>query len=175
MWKGNWCRDGLQNGDQMGFRDRLATAHDLPLRERIDGIDVVDPWARGGVALMHRIDPQVAGPAARVGPPPLADGHRAGARPSVMDVVLAIDRAAPQVVDVRGRERSQSSVGGLAVDVVFAPQDAPHGRTRKPFVGRIDGGQQSDIVVCVAARKAMPAGRGELDNPRFGGSAGSAA
>ena len=106
--EGELVQDGLQNGDQMGFRDGLATAHHLPLRHRIDGIDVVQPGAHGGVALMHRVDPQVAGPPARVGPPPLADGHRAGARPGVMDVVFAIDRGASQVVDVRGREGGQS-------------------------------------------------------------------
>ena len=51
----------------MGFGDRLATAHHLPLRDRIDGVDVVEAAPRLGVALMHRVDPQEAGLAARVG------------------------------------------------------------------------------------------------------------
>ena len=48
----------------MGFRDGFLTAHHLPLREGIDGVDVVETLARLGVALMHRVDPQVAGLAA---------------------------------------------------------------------------------------------------------------
>ena len=63
----------------MRFRDRLATAHHLPLRHRIDGIDVVQPWARVGVALMHRVARRFR-PAARVGPPPLANGATARER-----------------------------------------------------------------------------------------------
>ena len=89
----------------MGFRDGLATAHDLPLRERIDGVDVVEPRARRGVALMHRVDPQVAGLAARVGLAPLADAHPTAAGLGVMDVVLTIGRGPPQVVDVGCRDR----------------------------------------------------------------------
>ena len=74
-------------------------------RERIDGVDVVEPRARRGVALMHRVDPQVAGLAARVGLAPLADAHPTAAGLGVMDVVLTIGRGPPQVVDVGCRDR----------------------------------------------------------------------
>ena len=72
--------------------------------------DVVEPRARRGVALMHRVDPQVAGLAARVGLAPLADAHPTAAGLGVMDVVLTIGRGPPQVVDV-GRPRSRLTVG----------------------------------------------------------------
>ncbi len=51
----------------MGFGDGFATAHHLPLRDRAGGIDVVNPLAGVGVALGHGVDPQVAGPPARLG------------------------------------------------------------------------------------------------------------
>ena len=99
------CQGQNGNPGYMGFRDGLATAHDLPLRERIDGVDVVEPRARRGVALMRRVDPQVAGLAARVGLAPLADAHPTAAGLGVMDVVLTIGRGPPHVVDVGCRDR----------------------------------------------------------------------
>ena len=107
----------------------MATAHHLPLRDR--------------VALVHRVDPQPAGPAARIGLAPLANAHRRGARLGVMHVVFAISPGAPQVVDVGSRDRGQSLIVGLAVDLEFALQNTTHGRAREAFVRRVDGGQRA--------------------------------
>ncbi len=41
----------------MGLRDGFPTPHHLPLREGIDGVDVVEAALRLGVALVHRVDP----------------------------------------------------------------------------------------------------------------------
>ena len=82
----------------------FATAHDLPLRDRAGGIDVVDPLAGVGVALGHGVDPQVAGLAALLGLAPLTNAHPGGAGLGVMDVVLTIGPRAPQVVDLGGPE-----------------------------------------------------------------------
>ena len=79
----------------MGLGDGFAAAHDLPLRDRVDGIDVVNPLAGAAVALVHRVDPQVARLAARLGLAALADAHRRGAGLGVMDTVFSIGPGAP--------------------------------------------------------------------------------
>jgi hypothetical protein len=49
---------------------------DLSLcRQKVDGIDVVHAFASLPVALMHGVHAQVPGPAVRLWPSPLADGH----------------------------------------------------------------------------------------------------
>ena len=150
----------------MGLGDGLATAHDLPLRDRIDGVDVIETLAGLGVALMHRVDAQIAGPAAWVGPSALADRHRTGTGLGDVQMVPAVARGAPQIVDVGGRDRGQPLILPLAVDPVLALEDMAHRRPGKPFVSGIDGGQQGDIVGAVAARKAMATtGRRGLHGP----------
>ena len=79
----------------MGLGDSFAAARDLPLRDRVDGIDVVNALARGVVALVHGVDPQVAGLAVRLGLAALADAHRRGAGLGVMDTVFSIGPGAP--------------------------------------------------------------------------------
>ena len=103
----------------MGLGDGFATAHHLPLRDRVDGVDVIQPLAGFGVALVHGVDPQVTGPTARIGLAPLADAHRRGASFGVVHVVFAIGAGAPQVVDVGGRDGGQSLIVGLVVDLEF--------------------------------------------------------
>src|SRR5438132_7808274 len=70
---------GAQHGFQPGFADALGGGHDLPLRDLIHRVDVVDALAGGRIALVHGVDPQVAGlaladrdSAARRWPPPWA-------------------------------------------------------------------------------------------------------
>ena len=79
--------------------------------------------------------------------------------------MTAVGRGLPQIVDMRGRDRGQPRVLAAAVDVVLAPQDAAHRRSRQPLVGGIGGRQQGDVLGRVAAREAMPARHGRLDLP----------
>ncbi len=161
---GELMQDGLQNRYEMGLGDGFATAHILPLRDRVDGIDVINSLPRAAVALVHGVDPQEARPAARLGLAPLADRHCRGTGLGVMDTLFAIDPGAPQVVDMRGRDRGQSFVIGLTMDLEFALQDAAYGRSREAFVGAIGGGQQKDIVVCVALRESIAPRGSRLDH-----------
>ena len=140
-------------------KNRYTTAHDLPLRHRVDGIDVIKTLAFRGVALVHGVDPQVAGLAAWIGRAALADVHRRGAGLGVMEALFSIRPAAPQVVDVRGRDGGQSFVWGQAMDLEFALQYAAHGRGGEAFVGAIDFGQQLDIAGPVTDREAVAAAR----------------
>ena len=101
--------------------------------------------------------------AARIGLAALADAHRRGARLGVMDMVFAIGPGAPQVVDMRGRDRGQSFVLGLAMDLEFALEDAAHGRSREAFVSGIGLGQQLDIGGRITVWEAVAPRGSRLD------------
>ena len=58
--KGNWCSIAFQHRHQEPLAD-LADATDyLPLRHRVDGVDVVHPFLLAPVALVNRVHPQEA-------------------------------------------------------------------------------------------------------------------
>ena len=81
----------------------------------------------------------------------------------VMDMVFAIGPGAPQVVDMRGRDRGQSFVLGLAMDLEFALEDAAHGRSREAFVSGIGLGQQLDIGGRITVWEAVAPRGSRLD------------
>ncbi len=62
-WK--LAQHGLEHGLQVGFRDARRRTGYLPLRDLIDGVDVIDALGSGAtsrlIALMHRIQAQIAG------------------------------------------------------------------------------------------------------------------
>ena len=47
---GKLAQHGFQHGFQPGFADALGGGHDLPLRDLIEGVDVVEALAGGGIA-----------------------------------------------------------------------------------------------------------------------------
>ena len=49
--------------NQMSLRDGLHATHHLPLRDRVDGVDVEQPGFAVVVALEHGVHPQIAAPA----------------------------------------------------------------------------------------------------------------
>src|SRR6266481_4577985 len=49
--------------NQMSLRDGLHATHHLPLRDRVDGVDVEQPGFAVVVALVHGVYPQIAAPA----------------------------------------------------------------------------------------------------------------
>src|ERR1019366_984044 len=65
------------------------------------------PLAPRLIALVHGVDPQIAGLALRIGPPPLANRHRRGLGLDVVQAAFAIARLLPQVVQVGHRDGGQ--------------------------------------------------------------------
>ncbi len=46
--------------NQMSLRDGLHATHHLPLRDRVDGVDVEQPGFAVVVALVHGVHPRIA-------------------------------------------------------------------------------------------------------------------
>ena len=104
------AQDRLQHGQQVTLTDERGCGYNLPLRHLIDGVDMVEPLAFGRVALMHRVDAQIARNPVRRGLAAFADRHLRGPRLLIMQHLLAIAGAAPQVVQMAVRDRRQPGV-----------------------------------------------------------------
>ena len=136
---------------------RGVEAGHLPLRDFIDGIDVIDALgAARRIALMHRVQAQKAGLALRLRLAPLADLHRRGPRLGVVQAPLAITLAMAQVVQMSHRDRGQPRVFAPSVDVKLAFQNASGGRAAQGFMRLVDRDQQLDVGPRVSLRKTPP-------------------
>jgi hypothetical protein len=124
---------------------RGCGSSDLPLRDLIDGVDVIDPFSLGTVALVHRIEAQIAGPSAGFGLAPLTDGHRRGPRFGVVQAPLAVALAAAQVVQMSYGDGCQPRVLLSAVELDLALENAPRGRPAQGLMRLVDRGQQLDV------------------------------
>lgn len=49
----------LQHRNQMPFTDGLRAPHHLPLRHRVDGVEVIYPRLAVVLPLMHGVHPQI--------------------------------------------------------------------------------------------------------------------
>src|SRR5664280_1243293 len=105
----------------------LGLGHDLPLRDLIDGVDVIHTFGPRLIALVHGVDPQIAGLALRIGPPPLANRYRRELGFAVVETAFAVAWLLPQVVQVGHRDRGQPLVFALAVLLIRALQNGPRG------------------------------------------------
>src|ERR1035437_1529678 len=96
-FEGKLMQYGLQHRYQEVLADLAGAAHDLPLRHRIDGIDVVHALGPIPVPLMDRVYAQEPRPTLRVRLAPLSNRNRA--RPCGLEhgSVFAIPGALPQV------------------------------------------------------------------------------
>ncbi len=79
---------------QIGFGDARHRCRNLPLRDLIDGVDVIHALGMFRVALVHRIHPQIARAPSGIGTAALANGHRAGPRLLIVLETLAVARSA---------------------------------------------------------------------------------
>jgi len=104
--EGELLEDDLQQGHQPGLGDARRGQHDFPLRDLIDGVDVVDSLALGAIALMHGVDAQKAGLAVGRRLFALADGDCRGA--CLFKMAQAVARRVAQVVEVAVGELSAS-------------------------------------------------------------------
>jgi hypothetical protein len=74
----------------MLFADPWGTADNLPLRDRVHGINVIHPFFALPIALVDRIHPQVSGSALWVRPTPLPDGDARRGRPGEFGGTLPV-------------------------------------------------------------------------------------
>src|SRR6266496_2329915 len=117
----------LQNRQQVPLADGLHATHDFPLRNRIDGVEVIQSRLTIVVTLMDGIDPQIARPPPGVGFAPLGDCYLSGLRATHSDSAPAIKLRAPQVVDVGNRDPRQPRVLLFAKDRPLPLQNVARG------------------------------------------------
>src|SRR5208337_845778 len=141
---------------QQRYRERRLTYDKTkPTRVSIGERRRPIPQGRPGYLRVDTVH-QIAGPALRIGPPPLADAHPRGLGLVIPQTAFAIALLAAQIVQVGHRDARQPLILRLAVLLVFALQNAPCGRSAERVVGLVDGGQQFDVGPRVALRKAVP-------------------
>jgi len=100
----------------------------MPLRDLLDGVAVEDAFGSRWIALVHGVEPQIAGLTLRIGPPPRSNRPHRGLGFDVMQTAFTIARLLAQVVQVGDRERGQALVFRLAVLPILALHNAPRGR-----------------------------------------------
>ena len=71
--EGELMQHGFQDRNQVAFGNRLDTAHHLPLRDRVDGVDVVQAGMAIEVALMHGVHAEIVRLAAWIGLAPFGN------------------------------------------------------------------------------------------------------
>jgi len=140
----------------MVLRNGFHAAHDLPLRHRIHGIDVVQTRLAVVVSLMHGIDAQISGLALRIRSAPFANRHLPRLRAFDPYPDLAVGRRAAQVVNVGSRDPRQSLILRLAVHCKLPLQNVPYGGPGKILVSGIHGRQQRRVRRAVAPWKFRP-------------------
>ena len=156
----------LQHRHQPGFADVRGRAHHLPLRDLIDGVDVVHTFDSLQIALMHRVHTQVSGPPLRLRRSPLANRHRRRPGRLIHNPAFAVAPALPQPIQVRHRDLRQPLIPPVAEIVEFPLQDLLRRRTAQCLVGLIHARQQFDVSSAVPAGKPMPPIRLWLALPR---------
>src|SRR6185312_7796668 len=127
------------------FADAGDRRYDLPLRDLIDGVDVVHALVARLIALMDGIDTQEPRLSLGIGPAPLANGYLRWSWLRVMQLLLAGLGALAQVVQMGDGNGSQTLVFALAVTLIFPSQNVPGRRPAERFMRFVDSGQQSHI------------------------------
>ena len=86
-----------QHWNQMSLRDGLHATHHLPLRDRVDGVDVEQPGFAVVVALVHGVHPQITPPAAGIRFASLGNAHLPRLRVLRAHALAAVDCRVAQV------------------------------------------------------------------------------
>jgi len=124
----------------------------LPLRDLIDGVDVIDAFSRVRlIALMHRIQTQESGwPVAEA-----CAARRSIRRGRVWcsSTAARVALVVAQVVQMSDGNRSQTRVLRPLVDIELSLQDTPCCRAAERLVRFVDRGQQLDVGPCVELRE----------------------
>jgi len=140
---------------QVGLGEFLAAGHQLPLRDAIHGVDVVQAFQAVLIALMHAVDADKARAPLGLRGLAYADRHRGGAGLVPLPAPIAIARSPAQVVQVRHRNTRQARVARIAVDLQGAHQQPLGGRPRERTVQRVGLGQHHHVLLGVQTGKPM--------------------
>ena len=135
----------LQYRDEECLGDPSHGAEMLELGDLVDQVDVVDALDAVAVALVHRVHAHVAGLAAGIRPPALADAHRG--RPRVVDgrPPRAVGLRPPQVVQVRRGQPRQPLEARIAEHLVLAAQHLARRGTAELAADLVGLRQQPDV------------------------------
>src|ERR1700683_2047506 len=88
----------VEHRQQVSLADLRRRSHVLPLRHLVHSVDVVHPFHTIQIALMHCIDAQVSGPAARLRPAALPNVYGGWARRLINHPALPVPRTSTQSV-----------------------------------------------------------------------------
>ena len=152
----------FQHRQQVSFTDLRRSAHYLPLRDLIHGVDVVDPFDSVQIPLVHGVHSQIARPAVWFRTPPLANGHRCGPSRLIRHPPLSVGPALPQPIQLRHRQSCQPFIAQLVEIVVGPLQNLLRRRPAQCLVGFVHLGQQLNILPLVPLPEAVPSIRFRL-------------
>ena len=154
-------------GNRKASLMRGTAGDNLPLRNLVDGVDMVHAFTARFIALMDGIDPQESRLPLGIGPTPLADGHLRCSGLGVVPTLLAVLGALAQVIQMGHGNRRQTFVVALAVDLVFPFQNVPCRRPAEGFMRLVDSGQQFHVPRGITLGKAMSLVYRRLDPAGF--------
>jgi len=156
----------LQGRDEEPFTDLFHRTDHLALGDFVDGVDVVDALVLVPIALMDRVDADIARFALGPGLASFSDGRGRGA--GLLDVMAlpGVGGGLAQVVQVAHGDPGQCPVFGLPKDRTGALTELLDGRPAGRLMALIHRRQQADILIAVAADKP---GNGALAAPQLAG------
>src|SRR5579864_2412260 len=105
--EGKLVQHRLQYGNQMSFADGFGAAHHLPMRHRVDRVEVIHSRLSVVLPLMNGVHTKITRPPFWVGLAALPDRYFAPLGVLNPHSDLPVSRRPPQVVDMRGRDARQ--------------------------------------------------------------------
>ena len=134
-------QQALEQRQQEALRDADDGADELELGDLVDQVDQVDALDAVAVALVDRVDADMARPALRLGRLAQADVHARALRPGPRRALGAVGRRGAEVVDVPVGDRRQPLEPRLAEHLELAPQDLARGQPGHLPEGLVDIGR----------------------------------
>ena len=143
----------FQGGDEKPFTDFLHRTDHLALSDFVDSIDVVDPLLLVLIALMDRVDADIARLTLGPGLAPFPDRRCRG--PGLLDVMPLPDIGGglAQIVQVAHGDAGQRPVFRLPKDRTGALTELLDGRPTGRLMALIHRRQQADVLVRVSTDK----------------------
>ena len=146
-------QQALEQRHQEALGDADHGADELELGDLVDQVDQVDALDAVAVALVDRVDPDVARHPLRLGRLAQADAHAGALRLRPRGARGAVGRRAAQVVDVAVGDRREPLVRRLAEHLALAPQHLARGQPGHLVERLVHLRQQPDVRRRVLARE----------------------